>query len=126
MRKFAIAIAACAFVAGVVGTTSAAAPQSYDTQLYIIDAGTGPNGVIIFGALDSEKKKCWSDRDMQVFSKASKAKRRGTLVLDEMTSSDNGAWAASLDQKAINMKVKVFSKTLGNGDVCKGATEPLT
>jgi hypothetical protein len=126
MRKFAIAIAACALVAGVVGTTSAAAPQSYDTQIDIIDGAKTPTGFALFGILESEKKKCRSERSMEIFYKVSKAKHRAdTVVVDETTSSGNGAWAFQVEQKTLDLKVKAVSKTLANGDLCKAQTTPL-
>jgi hypothetical protein len=124
MRKFAIAVAACALVTAAVGTTSAAAPATYETQIDIIDGAETPTGFVLFGILESEKKKCRAERSMEIFYKVPEMKHRAnTVVVDEATSSGNGAWAFQVEQKTLSLKVKAFSKTLANGDVCKADTD---
>jgi hypothetical protein len=126
MRKFAIAIAACALIAAAVGTTSAAAPATYETQIDIIDGAKTPTGFALFGILESEKKKCRAERSMEIFYKVPNAKHRAdTVVVDETTSSGNGAWGFQVEQKTLDLKIKAFSKTLGNGDLCKAETTPV-
>jgi hypothetical protein len=126
MRKFAIAVAACALVAAAVGTTSAAAPASYDTQVTIITGNKSPGGFILAGVLESEKKKCRAGRDMELFYKVENAKHRATVIpVDDTSSSDHGAWAFQVEQKTLDLKIKAFPKTLANGDLCKAETTPV-
>jgi hypothetical protein len=129
MKKIAAAVAVCGLAFAGVGATSAAAPSSFDTQIVEVTANKSPDGALVSGVIESEKNKCESGRDFKMFAKLSShksAKRGDTETLDTGTSSDEGAWAGEITHKfAGTLKLKVTQKTLGNGDICKGATTAL-
>jgi hypothetical protein len=129
MRKIAAAVAVCGLAFAGVGATSAAAPSSFDTQIDVLGADSAPTGFIVFGVLESEKKKCRQSRDWKAIAKTNapkRAQRGDILILDTGTSSENGGWAFHVEQKFLGqLKLKVAAKTLSSGDLCKGATESI-
>jgi hypothetical protein len=128
MRKLAVAAAACGLFAAAFGTSSAAAPGSFETQVDVVTANKAPGGFIVAGVLESDKNKCRKDRDVTAISKAGpkRAQHGTTVILDTGTSTDNGGWVSKIEQKfAGQLKINVAAKTLSNGDVCKSKSEPV-
>jgi hypothetical protein len=123
MRKSASVVAVCCVALSGVAATSAAAPSSFPTEIQVLGANGTDDGFYISGVFESNKAKCESNRDFKVFSKLAPmkhAKRGDTVTLDTGTGSDNGAWAGEITQKGGGqLKVKVFEKKLGNGDICE-------
>lgn len=127
MKKLALAVTACCLAVAAFSTAGASARgSSFNTEIVVLDAVKSPHGFLLTGVLESDKKKCRSNRDMQMFAKNNpmRGTKRGNIqILDTGTSTDNGAWAFQGEQKFLGqLKVKAFSKTLASGDKCKSET----
>lgn len=125
MRRLFVGTIACGLTMGAFGVSSAAAPQSYETNINQTIATNTETGYVVGGTLDSEKKKCRSNREMSLIQTQGTKRRAPGDVLDTGTSSDNGAWLLQVEVKTFDVKEKVEKKTLNNGDVCKGASQHI-
>jgi hypothetical protein len=124
MRTLTLALAVCALGLAAIGTSSAAAPQHFFTEINHLDSEKTPGGLWIGGVVDSEKSKCRADREMSVIATGAP---HGSNVLDEgLVTSKHGGWAFLIEGKiAGSVKVKAQKRVLGNGDICDGQSVVL-
>jgi len=109
-------------LAAAIVVPTAAARESFDTELTVLDGATVNDDFLIHGYLASDKNKCVGNRKMQMLVDPG----GGYVVRDTGRSSKSGAWAVwGEDDDATAIRVKVLRKRLGNGDICRAQAEDI-
>ena len=122
MKRISCVLLACAVAMGLSGT-SAAAAESFDTEVVFGAVSEAEEGAVAVGLLLSDKKRCLADRLVAVTVPGGTKK-----VYDTDTSSKNGAWgfyirAFGPPPDGTVPVVSAKKKVLKDGTVCKGAQE---